>query len=259
MPVKAADPSARALDDAFAGAMGAPARPKEPAAPPELDKDAPHGRDEATNEPLAPYGYTRDGAVRKSAAGRKSASADDKARTGPPAVPVPPPGKPLEVKDFSESLTETADSAWLLLTFAAQLPLEKIPILPRIPVSKTRKIGDYLAGAELRLHAQAAILHANKVQLVAALNIAAQNNAQARRLAEKLETGDVTWVMMFGAMVAPFLAQSRALWTGELDVRQLAESNKASFEQWTVEVASAMAAAAIVDSAQLNGAAGPST
>lgn len=58
MAVKAADPDAINLDEAFREAMSAPAKPREVAAPPELDREAPHGRDD-DGKPLAPFGWTK--------------------------------------------------------------------------------------------------------------------------------------------------------------------------------------------------------
>jgi hypothetical protein len=250
MPVKEADPGARSLDAAFAEAMGAPAKPKEPGAPPEIDPEAPHGRDDA-GAPLVPYGRTRDGKVRKSAAGRKSK--DEEPRTGPAQPDEPKTGTVVaEPKDYSGALSETGDSVWLALTVLGQLPLEKIPLISRIPIGKGVTLGSRLAGAEVRLQAQAAILDGNKAQLVAALNIAAQNNARARRLAEKLETGDITWVMMCGAMAAPFLVQTRQLWSDPaVDVQALARSNEETFRAWVQQITDAITAAAEQQNGQL--------
>jgi len=245
MPVKEADPAAVSLDAAFATAMGAPAKPKEPAAPPETDPDAPHGRGE-DGEPLAPFGLTKEGKPRRSTAGRKPK--DDQARVSP-AAGQPPAGEVktgtvVGKKDYSGALGETADSLWVALTVLGQLPLDKIPLIGRIPAGKGVTLGSRLAGAEVKLAAQAHILAEYKAPMVSALNLAAQNNARARRLAEKLETGDATWVLMCGALAAPVLVASRELWAGKLDTAALAEANKAEFGKWMEQLTEAMTAAA---------------
>src|SRR5215469_5558138 len=115
MPVKEADPNAKSLDDAFRTAMGAPAKPKEPPAPPLVDKEAPHGRDDDGN-PLAPYGLNKDGSVRKSAAGRPAK--DDQARTAPAEPDPKDAGKSKDAVQLAEPgqyfkpLSETADGLW---------------------------------------------------------------------------------------------------------------------------------------------------
>src|SRR5579859_8301224 len=63
---------------------------RSPAAPPDVDADAPHGRDDA-GQPLAPFGRNKDGSVRRTRAGRKPK--EDQARTGPAAPAAPEPGK----------------------------------------------------------------------------------------------------------------------------------------------------------------------
>lgn len=245
MPVKEADPAAKSLDAAFAEAMGAPAKPKEPAPPPETDPEAPHGRDD-DGKPLAPFGLTKEGKPRRSTAGRKPK--EDQARVSPaagqPAAGEAKTGTVVAKKDYSGALGETADSLWVALTVLGQLPLDKIPLLGRIPAGKGATLGSRLAGAEVKLAAQAHILAAHKAPMVSALNLAAQNNARARRLAEKLETGDATWVLMCGALAAPVLVASRELWSGKLDTAALAEANRAEFEAWTAQLIEAMTAAA---------------
>lgn len=245
MPVKEADPAATSLDEAFAAAMGAPAKPKEPGAPPEIDPEAPHGRDD-NGAPLTPYGLTKEGKVRRSAAGRKSR--DDQPRTAPPSsAPAVPDGKKAAAaaKDYSKALSETADGLWVLATFAGRMPLARLPLLAKIPAGKGGKtLATVLDGAEVRLQAQAALLSENKPGLVAALNIAAENNPRARRLAEKLETGDVTWVIVAAALAGPFLLQTQALWAGKLDEKELAAQNEKHFDEWRTEVAEGMAALA---------------
>src|SRR6266568_4553308 len=179
MTVAQADPRAQALDEAFAGAMGAAPKPKEPPAPPETDRDAPHGRGE-DGEPLAPYGLTRDGRPKLSPAGRKPA-------------------------------------------------------------------------------ATMAVFDTERPRLAAALNLAAQHDARARRLAERLATGDAGWALTALFMDAPFTGTVAAIWqtTEEHDVlaerdlpglAELAAANEAAldrmFAKITDQMAQAQAAAA---------------
>lgn len=250
MPVKEADPAAQSLDAAFAQAMGAPARPKEPKAPPAIDPEAPHGRDDQ-GVPLEPFGRTKEGKIRLSAAGRKPK--EDQPRVGKPEPePAKGGGSKLEPHDFTEGIGDTFDSIWVGLTFAGELPLEKLPLADKIPIGKGRKLAEALAGAGEKIQAQAMLLKSNSEQLAGALNIAANNSPRARRFAERLEGGDATWAIMCGAMLLPFVTQSRMLWSGELKAAELAEANKQTFQTWTAQFVAAVQPAAEPDP-QLNG------
>lgn len=237
MPVKEADPEATSLDAAFADAMGAPPRPREPSAPPELDPDAPHGRGD-DGEPLAPYGLTRDGRPRKSPAGRKPK--DDQARTAAPAevaAKAAAAAPALPGHDYTPALTEFADALWLVATGTAMVG-PKLPLLGRlIP-------GDKIA-------AQAFVIRNERLRLATGLNIAAQHNTRARALAEKIEAGNITWVLMCGYMAMPFFAMSVAVWQGDSgltarelpSLAQLAASNQAAVDQFMAQVEEQMQAA----------------
>lgn len=231
-PVKAADPDAAALDAAFAEAMGAPARPREPAAPPEIDPDAPHGRgDDGT--PLAPHGLTKDGKPKRTPAGRKPK--DDQPRTGPAAPHEPgKPGKAGTIpaaRDYREPLDEFADALWLGLTGIGMVG-GKIPL-----------IGRYIP--EQKIAAEAAVFHAEKTRLVTSVNIAAQHNAQARRFAEKCADGTTSWVLMCGFMAMPFLTMSAAVWQGDKalagkempSLAELAKRNEAEMDSFIAGLA----------------------
>ena len=203
MPVKAADPQAASLDTAFADAMGAAPKPKE-AAPPAIDPDAPHGRDE-TGEPIVLYGLTKDGKIRRSPAGRKSA--DEKARTAPADDPPPAPAPaPAQPKDYTGPLAETAEGAWLCLTAAGQVG-------PRLPL-----IGRHLPAGKLA--ATAFVIHESKPRLVAAIALAAEHNAKARQWCERLETGNATWVLSFAALALPVAGAMAAVWQGDDELKQ---------------------------------------
>lgn len=246
MPVKEADPGAQELTAAFGAAMGATPAPREPDAPPEIDPEAPHGRDEA-GEPLAPYGHTKDGRVRKSAAGRRARDADDKPRTGnvvPPATGGTPAAAGAEVAehDYRPSLTELGDAGWIALS-AIGIAGPAIPIVGKwIPTDK--------------ISAQAALLRFHKDNLVGAINIAAQHNGRAAAWAAKIESGQATWVIMAGFMIMPFVTHSAALWKGAeamaeaglpaaAELAQINAANVAAYmQEMTSSVAEAEAAAA---------------
>jgi hypothetical protein len=225
--VKTADPAATELDAAFATAMGETVRPSEPAsAPREIDRAAPHGRAE-DGAPLAPYGLKADGTPRLSASGRKSAK-DTRITGAQPAAPAP---AMTSGQDYTDGLRDMADAAWIGLSFAAKMPLEKLPVVGKIPAGKGRRLGELLAGAGPRLDAQALLLAEHRDALVGAVNLSAQHSERARRFAQKAGGGDATWVLVAATMVLPLVAASAALWQGELATEDLAASNQALLRQ----------------------------
>lgn len=238
-PVKEADPDAQALDDAFAAAMEAPARPREPSAPPEVDNDAPHGRDE-NGQPLAPFGLTKDGKPRRSAAGRKASNPDNAPRTSPAAAEAPEDakGKPAG-RDYAGPLSEFADAVW----FAGSALGKGGSAIPLV--------GRYIP--ERKVAAQAGVFRAYKGQLVGAVNLAAQHNARAARFAARIETGDITWVAMCAFMTMPFLTMSAAIWKGDQalaaagvqgGIGALAAANDTQLDAYLAEVSAQMEALA---------------
>jgi hypothetical protein len=239
--VETADPRAQALDEAFAGAMGAAPKPKEPSAPPEVDPEAPHGRDEA-GVPLEPFGRTRDGKIRLSAAGRKPKNPDDKARLAKDGPGEPGGGTQLvlEPHDFSAPLMDAAETFWFGGSVLAKLG-------PQIPV-----VGRLLPGRKLA--ATMAVFDAERPRLAAALNLAAQHDTRARRLAERLATGDAGWALTCMFMVAPFTGTVAAIWqtTDQHDVLaerdlpgldDLAKANEAALDRMFAKIADQMGAA----------------
>ena len=254
MPVKDADPAARSLDDAFASAMGAPARPKDPPPPREVDPEAPHGRDEH-GVPLEPHGRNKDGSIRKSAAGRPAK--EDRARTAPPGS-QPPAGnnKPAEglcqPGEFAKELSDTADTIWFGMSALAKAA-------PGIPV-----IGPKLPAE--RIQAQAAVWWMTKDRAVAAVSLAAEHNAAAARFARKLQGGDITWMITCLSLVAPIVSLSATIWSKDAD-KQLADGGQPSLAELAVKNDAAMddairqmtaqaEAAANEQAAALNGQAG---
>lgn len=217
MPIPAADPRAQELDSQFAAAMTGPQKPRsEPKAPKEIDPEAPFGRDDS-GAPIEKYGRTTDGRIRRSAGGRKPSRKDPEAprttdRPDPASPAEPKRGEVVSPADLSQDLADAADGVWLMMTGASRLPLGRL------------RIGKYglPENAGDRLAAQAFVFSQHKYRLAAALNEAAQHNARARRLADKLAGGDVSWVLTVGALAMPFAMHSLALWKGEAD-KQLAE------------------------------------
>lgn len=251
MPVSAAHPDAVKLDDAFAAAMDTPGRPREPGPPPEVDNDAPFGRDDE-GKPLAPFGLRKDGKPKLSAAGRKAS--EDQPRVGEtqPARDGKDDGKKQETAEdaqaagkYAAKIAETLEVFWLGGTVAADVG-------PKIPV-----IGRFLPDQD-KLHAQAATLLACKDQLAGALDICAQHNESARRLAEKLSTGSAGWALNAAFMVLPFVGTSMQIW-GKQDrvydpetreplptlAEQLAAQNRASLSAYMERIAAAAEAAAM--------------
>ena len=214
MPVKDADPEATALDAAFDDAMKAAPRPKEPPPPADTDPDAPFGRNEE-GQPNAPHGYTKQGRVRRSPAGRPPN--EDRARTAPAeasaeaSAPSAPGGPGALDHDYSVPLSEFGDAVWFGVS-ALGKGGSAIPL-----------IGRYLP--ERKLAAQALVLSSYKPSLVRAVNLAAQHNERARRFADSIETGDITWALMVGMMIMPFITASAAIWKDSDKTPAMANAN----------------------------------
>jgi len=247
MPVKEADPAAKSLDEAFAGAMGTPAKPREPEAPPAVDPDAPFGlADDGT--PKAPYGLTKDGKPRRSNAGRKSK--DDTARVTAPGEhggqDGTPGGKPA-AKDYTAALSEFGDAVW----FGASALGKGGSAIPLV--------GKFIP--ERKVAAQAAVFRTFKGNLVSAVNIAAQHNSMAARFAASVDKGDITWVVMVGFMVMPFMTMSAAIWKDSDNnpalkdadlpsITELAERNDKQLDAYLAQITEQMEAIAAQQQAE---------
>ncbi|HLK00477.1 MAG TPA: hypothetical protein VKU39_11290 [Streptosporangiaceae bacterium] len=206
MPVSAAHPDAVKLDEAFAAAMDTPGRPREPGPPPEVDNDAPFGRGEG-GEPLAPHGLTKDGKPRRSPAGRKPAEEKPRtAKTAPaadtPAAGAGPSATPAAGR-YAPGIADTLEVLWLGGTVVADVG-------PKVPL-----VGGLLKNQTEKVHAQAAVLLTFKDQLAGAIDLAAQHNDSARKLAEKLSSGSVGWAMNCAFMILPFVSTSLKVWEKE--------------------------------------------
>lgn len=215
MTTVTADPKARELDEAFATAMSGPAKPRsEPTTPPEIDPDAPFGRDD-DGKPIAKYGYRNDGSIRLTGAGRKSK--DARARVDErPAETQAIQDQAGGGDDYTAELIGTAQGAWLCLTAASKLPLGKL---------RLGKFG-LPADASDRMAAQAYLLDQSKVQLAMALGTAAKHNARARAWARKLASEDATWMLTVASLAGPFVGASLDLWKGTTLAPDKAETVK---------------------------------
>lgn len=212
MAIMQADPEALELEAAFAAAMDGPAKPREAATPPELDREAPHGRD-GDGKPLAPYGWTKpqrkgEEPRPKLAPGRPGK--DQAARLTEPGTDVrpPEPGKPdPEPVDYSDALSEFHDAVWIGLTGLGKVG-SKIPV-----------VGKFLP--EDKLTAEAYVFHASKDRLCGAVALAAEHNASAARFCQKLASGGPTWVLAAGAMIMPVFVQTAAVLAGDRKLKEL--------------------------------------
>lgn len=223
--VAAADPAARPIEDIFAEAMAGPHKPREVPSPPDVDHDAPFGRDEA-GVPLAPHGTTRDGRPKLSPAGRKPR--DARVAPAPQDTPPAPGTQAGPDASLAAGLTEFAQGAWFCLSAIGSAG-------PQLPL-----IGRMIPGD--KLGAQAAVFHVHSPRLVAALTLAAEHSDQARRLARRLASGDATWAILAGMMVLPFVSQSAAVWRGGgtaglPPVAELATANAKEVEAYMAQLA----------------------
>lgn len=248
MPVSAAHPDAVKLDEAFREAMDTPGKPREPGPPPETDKAAPFGRDD-DGAPLAPFGLKKDGTPKLSAAGRKPS--EDRPRVaGPPArqsgqAPAgKPPAAEVAPRSYAPGIADTLEVLWLGGTVIAQTA-------PKLPLAGR------LLPSPVKIEAQAALILAYKQNLAGALDICARHNESARKLAEKLSGGGAGWALNAAFMLLPFVGASMKVWgKPELDPKtgkppvddetgqplptlaeQLAEQNRAAFDDYMAKIA----------------------
>lgn len=252
MPVSAAHPDAVKLDEAFAAAMDTPGRPREPGPPPETDKDAPFGRDEA-GAPLAPFGLRKDGKPKLSAAGRKPE--EDQARVGAAEKPAGGPKDVSKGKEvtpaqrYAPAISETLEIVWLGGTVIGQVG-------PEIPV-----VGKLLPDGD-KLQAQAAVILTFKNNIASAIDLCAQHNENARKLAEKLSSGSAGWALNAAFMMLPVITTSLKVWAKEepqADAEgnvlptlagSLAAQNREAFSEYMANLAQDAKVAAMVAQVQ---------
>lgn len=207
--VREASPDALTIDEAMKAAMNGTPAPAEAPPPPDVDRDAPHGRDE-DGTPLAPYGYRKDGIPKKAPQGRPQKT--DQARTAPPAqLPEKAEQKKGPAKPgaaYGPSLDEFGDALWMggsvLATVGPKLPL----------------VGKYVPAQ--RVGAASHVFKRHKPRLVAAMCVAADHSQRARRLAERIDTGDATWAVIVGMLVLPCVQELALVMRGD---NALAEAN----------------------------------
>lgn len=237
--VREASPDAVSLDEAFKAAMEGPAKPREADAPPEVDHDAPHGRED-DGTPKAPFGLTKDGKPRKGPQGRPAKA--DQPRTAPAAgLPAKPGSGPAGAKPgaaYAEGLDSFCDGVWMGGSIVAIAG-------PRLPLA-----GKYIPGDKIA--AASGVIHSYKPRLVAALCLAADHSNRARRLAEKIDQGDATWAIVAGMLVMPCIQELSLVLSGDKalaeaglpELAEQAEANRAKIGEYMQQAREQMEAQA---------------
>ena len=224
MSVRDATPGAASVTELFAqaDAARAAAGASEPAAaPPEVDPDAPHGRDPQTGEPLAPFGWTKP--QRKTEKSRpkltpgRAGKGDDARLSDRPAPPGDGKGKPAaeadREADYTQGLAAAHDAVWAGVTAVSN-------IAPKLPVIGAKIPAD-------KLGAVAFVWHSNQAQLCGAFALAARHSDRAARLAAKFASDDVTWPIVCLGMVLPVAAAIGTVIAGD---ERLAEAEMPNTE-----------------------------
>jgi hypothetical protein len=247
----------------------APEMPGPPRRDKPSDPDAPHGRDD-DGKPLAPHGVNRKtgrpnlrpGGPGRPAKGDDSAKPRTRDATSADATPKGKEGKlALEPADYAGPLMEASETIWFGGSMVAKIG-------PQIPL-----LGRFVPGR--KLGATCAVFDAERPRLCAALNLAAQHDAKARKLAEKLAGGEVSWALTCMFMVAPFTGAVAAVWqtTDEHDVLAerdlpgmdvLVKTNEDALDAMLAKISGQMEAAQLAMASQNgqvqdNGASGGST
>jgi hypothetical protein len=236
--IREATPGAATVSSLFAEADAARASSasSEPAGtPPEIDPEAPHGRDE-TGEPLAPYGWTKpqrkDEKPRPKLAPGRPGKGDARLTDRPGPDGTPGKGKDQASKpeadreaDYTGGLAAAHDAVWAGVTAVSKFG-------PRLPVVGRKVPGD-------KLGAVALIWHQNQAQLCGAVALAAKHNDAAARLAARFASDDVTWPIVCLGMVMPVAAAIGTVIAGDKQLAaadlpstaELRAANDAAMEQ----------------------------
>ncbi len=201
------------IQTAFERALAHDAQTSAPELPPPprrgatSDPEAPHGRDDS-GAAIAPFGVNKKtGRPNVRAAGpgrpgRGDKSGEPRTRDATPAdAPKGKAGKAkpaLEPCDYAGPLMEASEAVWFGGSMLAKIG-------PQIPV-----LGKFIPGRKLA--ATCAVFDSERPRLCAALDLAAQHDQRARKLAEKMTAGEAGWALMCMFMVAPFTGAVAAVW-----------------------------------------------
>jgi hypothetical protein len=216
----------------FAAAMAAP-----PADKPGMTAPSRKPPEPAADPEAAPHGWTwSDGEWRaKKAPGRPRGGPADKPRvTDSPPAPPPSATSTAPARDFRATLRETAEAAWF--------------VLASVPVPE-QAFGFKLAGVKTRIRVQAALLEANVENLAGGLNMLGQHNRFVAQALTRLASGEGgLWVLPAVMLLAPFVAQTGQLWTGQLvdepTLEAMAAATEKQAQAYLAEQAKAATAAA---------------
>jgi hypothetical protein len=208
----------------FAASMAEP-EPDEPmaAAPPRKAPAEPgQTAQQPADDPKASKARTTSSTPPPAGGERKRRSRRATASSAPPAAA---PGR--YIKQVDELLESICVAAALI-----PVPPKKSLLGRFLPITdETRP----------RLRLQGSVINENRPALASAIDKMAANNSVIRRGVEALTTGGATWILPAAMMLAPFVAQSNMVWTGELTADAIAMADefeagvkaelKASFEQ----------------------------
>ena len=74
-------------------------------------------------------------------------------------------------------------------------------------------------------------VYAGRDGIVGALQYASQHNATAAKWAARMERGEISWALMFGFMVMPFVVQSATMWQDTEKNPALAKAEMPSLDE----------------------------
>jgi hypothetical protein len=205
------------------------------ASPPE-DKPGkaapPRKSPEPSPDPVAaPHGWTWiDGDWRPKKAPGRPRTADKPRVTDAPAPPKTGKADPPKT-DHRKALRETCEALWFALAV--------------IPVPD-KAFGYSLGGLRTRLRVQAHLVETNVDALAAGLNTVGQHNGFMARALSRLSAGEAgLWVLPAALMLAPFVAQTGQLWSGQLADDSTLDAIAGQTEAKVTEYVEKLAAASV--------------